>query len=126
EDARRLIEIGAPVERVHVSGNLKFEVKAPAKSAIVAAFADAIRSKEIGPVMVAGSTLEGEEAMLLEMFRQLQSQNPAALLVIAPRHPERFDQVAEMITSSGIPYQRRSRSVAANPITPGIFLLDSI
>ena len=71
EDARRLVQIGAPAERVQVSGNLKFEVKPPAKPAIVATFAAAMEREEIGPLLVAGSTLEGEEAMLLEMFRQV-------------------------------------------------------
>ncbi len=73
EDARRLIQMGAPEERVHVSGNLKFEVKPPAKPAILAQLKVAIEQEEIGPVLVAGSTLEGEEAMLLETFRQIAS-----------------------------------------------------
>ena len=72
EDARRLVQIGAPADRVHVSGNLKFEVKPPAKSELVSRFAAAVKREEIGPVLVAGSTLEGEEAMLLETFRQVR------------------------------------------------------
>jgi len=59
EDARRLIQIGAPQERVQVSGNLKFEVKPPAKSLLVAAFVDNIRRRDVGSVIAAGSTLEG-------------------------------------------------------------------
>ncbi len=70
EDARRLIQMGAPAERVQVSGNLKFEVKPPVRPAIAAAFAT-MKREEIGPLLVAGSTLEGEEAMLLDMFRQV-------------------------------------------------------
>ncbi len=126
EDARRLVEVGAPAEHVHAGGNLKFEVKAPARSAVVTAFADAIRREEIGPVMVAGSTLEGEETMLLQMFQQVRSQYATAVLALAPRHPERFDGVAEMIASSGMPYQRRSSWDAVSAIRPGIFLLDTI
>ena len=126
EDACRLMQIGAPPERVQVSGNLKFEVKKPEKSHIVAVFEEAVRRGEIGPVIVAGSTLEGEEAMLLDAFREVQWRHQSALLVLAPRHPERFDRVAEMISRSGMSYQRRSRWDGVSSIAPGIFLLDSI
>ena len=126
EDGRRLVRIGAFPERVQVSGNLKFEVKMPEKCHIVAAFAEAVRREEVRPVIVAGSTLEGEEAMLLDVFREVQSRYRSALLVLAPRHPERFDRVAEMISRSSMPYQRRSRWDGASSIAPGVFLLDSI
>ena len=126
EDARRLVEMGAPAERVHVSGNLKFEVKPPAKSELVAQFAAAVQRNEIGPVLVAGSTLEGEEAMLLETFRQVASQYPRALLVLAPRHPERFEPVASLLAASGLRYERRSQWDGQKPIAGEIFLLDSI
>ncbi len=126
EDARRLIQIGAPSDRVEVSGNLKFEVKPPQKSRIVATVLDAVHRQEISPVIVAGSTLEGEETALLDVFRQLQSRYPNALLVLAPRHPERFDRVADLISSSGFPFQRRSSWNGGCPIARGIFLLDTI
>ena len=126
EDARRLVEIGARPDRVEISGNLKFEVKPPAKSPIVAAIKRAVQDKGVGPVIVAGSTLEPEEAAMLAVFRQVRERYAFALLVLAPRHPERFDRVAETIDSSGIPYLRRSRWDGASPITPGVFLLDTI
>ncbi|MGO9519826.1 MAG: 3-deoxy-D-manno-octulosonic acid transferase [Candidatus Korobacteraceae bacterium] len=126
EDARRLEQMGAPAERVHVSGNLKFEVKPPVKPAIVTQFAAALKRDEIGPVLVAGSTLQGEEAMLLETFRQVAARYPGALLVLAPRHPERFEPVASLLSSSGLRYERRSQWDGQKPITGGIFLLDSI
>jgi 3-deoxy-D-manno-octulosonic-acid transferase len=126
EDACRLVQIGAPAERVHVSGNLKFEVKPPAKSELVAQFAAAVRRDAIGPVLVTGSTLEGEEVMLLETFRQVVSRHPRALLVLAPRHPQRFEPVASLLESSAIRYQRRSQWDGQTPIAGGIFLLDSI
>lgn len=126
EDARRLTTIGAPAERVHVSGNLKFEVKPPAKSPIVPAFLQAIRTKSIGPVIVAGSTVAGEEYPLLSVYKQIQSRYRSALLVLAPRHPERFDHVAEAITSSGMRYERRSHWEDTTVLEPGVFLLDTI
>ena len=126
EDARRLIQIGALAERVHVSGNLKFEAKPPAEPAIVSSFAAALQREEVGPVLVAGSTLEGEEPMLLETFRQVVSRYPGALVVFAPRHPERFDVVASLLASSGLRSQRRSQWEGTKPIAGGVFLLDTI
>ncbi len=125
EDARRLVRMGAPAERVQVSGNLKFEVKPPVRPPIAAAFA-AIKSNDNGPLLVAGSTLGGEEAMLLETFRQVLSRHPKAVLVMAPRHPERFDVVASQLELSGLRYQRRSQWKEGRPIAGGVFLLDSI
>jgi 3-deoxy-D-manno-octulosonic-acid transferase len=125
EDARRLIRMGALAERIHVSGNLKFEVKPPAKPAIAAAFA-AMKREETGPLLVAGSTLDGEEAMLFDMFRQVVARYPNAVLLLAPRHPERFDTVASLLVSSGLRYQRRSQWTEERPIAGGVFLLDSI
>jgi 3-deoxy-D-manno-octulosonic-acid transferase len=117
--------MGAPAERVQVSGNLKFEVMPPLRPPIAAAF-DIMKREENGPLLVAGSTLDGEEAMLLEMFRQVLSRYPKAVLVLAPRHPERFDAVASLLELSGLGYQRRSQWKEAMPITGGVFLLDSI
>ena len=125
EDARRLIQMGAPAERVQVTGNLKFEVKPPLRPAIAAAFA-AMKGEETGPLLMAGSTLEGEEAMLLEMFRQVVVRYPNAVLLLAPRHPQRFDAVAALLESSNLRYQRRSQWKEELPIAGGVFLLDSI
>jgi 3-deoxy-D-manno-octulosonic-acid transferase len=126
EDASRLVQMGAPAEGVHVSGNLKFEVKSPAKPSIVETFRNALQREDIGPVIVAGSTLEGEEAMLLEMFRQVASRYPGALLVLAPRHPERFAAVASLQPASGLRWQQRSEWDGTKPIAGGVFLLDTI
>ena len=126
EDARRLVQIGALAERVHISGNLKFEVKLPAKSDIVGQFRNTIQRERIGPIIVAGSTLEGEDALLVEMFRSVVTEYPGALLVLAPRHPERFDAVADLLASSGIRYQRRSQWDGSEPMAGGVFLLDTI
>jgi 3-deoxy-D-manno-octulosonic-acid transferase len=123
EDARRLVQMGAPAERVHISGNLKFEVKPPVRPSIAAALG--IR-REQGPLLIAGSTLDGEEVLLLEMFRQVMARYSNALLLLAPRHPERFEVVASLLASSGLSYQRRSQWSDETPIASGVFLLDSI
>lgn len=126
EDARRLVQIGAPAERVQVSGNLKFEVTLSAKSDIVGQFRNTIQRETIGPVIVAGSTLDGEETMLLEMFRSVVTEYPGALLVLAPRHPERFKAVADLLAPSGSGFQRRSQWDSSKPIAGSVFLLDTI
>jgi 3-deoxy-D-manno-octulosonic-acid transferase len=126
DDAKRLVQIGAPSDRVQVSGNLKFEVKPHATAAIVEAFEGAVNREEIGPVIVAGSTLEGEEAMLVEMFRQVAARYPGALLVLAPRHPERFGAVVSLLASSRLRRQLRSEWDGAKAIAGGIFLVDTI
>jgi 3-deoxy-D-manno-octulosonic-acid transferase len=137
EDARRLVAIGAPGERVHVGGNLKFEAKPPARSKIHSWLADSIQRDGLGPVLVAGSTLEGEEAMVLEAFCVIRDRYPQTMLVLAPRHPERFDAVAALIVSSRLPFQRRSQiprnpndgssgAPAGSSMVGGILLLDSI
>lgn len=126
EDAKRLVQIGAPSDRVQVSGNLKFEVKRHAEPAIIGTFENAVDREEIGPLIVAGSTLDGEETMLLEMFRQVAARYPGALLVLAPRHPERFASVASLVASSGLRWQLRSEWDGSRAIAGGIFLLDTI
>ncbi len=126
EDARRLVQIGAPAERVHVGGNLKFEVKPAATTLFVEAFGSSVQRGGVGPLLVAGSTLEGEELMLLDCFRQVLAQFPDALLVLAPRHPERFASVASLLDASGVRWQRRS-SWEGQPFVAGeVLLLDTI
>jgi 3-deoxy-D-manno-octulosonic-acid transferase len=126
EDARRLVQIGAPKERVQVGGNLKFEVKPPERPQILDPFGAALRREEIGPVLVAGSTLDGEEAMLIDCIRQVVARYPGALMVLAPRHPERFETVAALLAGSGLRWQPRSQWDGQHPIAGGVFLLDSI
>ena len=126
EDLRRLVEIGAPEERVQVGGNLKFEVKPPCKTPFVEAFSAALLRDGIRPVVVAGSTLEGEEAMLLACFQRVAEQYPAAVMVLAPRHPERFAAVASLLEASGLPGQWRSHWDGQAAIGGQVFLLDTI
>jgi 3-deoxy-D-manno-octulosonic-acid transferase len=123
-DAERLRAIGAPTERVRVSGNLKFDIRQPAVAKVAEELRTAIPRNS--PVIVCGSTAEGEEEPVLQAFKQLQQKFPLAVMVLAPRHPERFDKVANLITSLGVAFVRRSSWSAACPITGGVFLLDSV
>lgn len=101
-DAQRLTALGA--RRVTVTGNIKFDV-APAPAAL--ALGEAFRAR-IGerPVLLAASTREGEEAPLLDAFAR--SAPPSALLMLVPRHPQRFDEVAGLVRARGLALQRRS------------------
>ncbi len=126
EDRRRLLEIGADPERVQVSGNLKFDLKAGEEALIVSKFRGEIQEKHIGPVLVCGSTVEGEEEIILRAFTALRAKYPRALLVLAPRHPERFEQVASLAVGGGFAFCRRSIWTSEQQLAPGLFLLDSI
>jgi 3-deoxy-D-manno-octulosonic-acid transferase len=125
EDARRLVEIGALRERVRVSGNLKFDVPPPAETALVAQLKEAFGQADAGPVLVCGSTMEGEEPLLMRGFENVLASHPGAVMVLAPRHPERFDKVAELLQQLGTKYWRRSEW-RGEPVSGGVFLLDSI
>ncbi len=108
-DAERLRELGVPAERVTVTGNLKYETPEPPSTPEVDA---AIRALAGGrPVLVAGSTMqEGtqvEEDAVLAAFRSAGG-GERALLVIAPRHPERWDDAAQRLAASGLAWARRS------------------
>ncbi len=89
-----------------VTGNLKFEMAVPAT---VQQLADSIRPYLQGrPVWVAGSTHDGEDEMLLQAFQQLRQQLPQLLLILVPRHPERFAAVEALIRQAALPYITRS------------------
>ena len=126
EDARRLVAIGARDQHVQVCGNLKFDAQRPAEAAIVASLRAALASADASPVIVAGSTVEGEEPLVLEAFRAVLRQFPAAVLMLAPRHPERFPAVAALLASSGLHFRLRTRWTEADSLTGGVLLLDSI
>ena len=126
-DAERLSAIGCIPERVHVAGNLKFDVRTATDSAATQLLREGAAGKRI---VVAGSTLEGEEEALLSIWPELIADHSDLLLVIAPRHPERFSAVAELLERSGFSWQRRSVWNAEPPQqklgTAQIVLLDSI
>ena len=125
EDAHRLEEIGASAERVRVTGNLKFDVPAPAAPAIVSSLRAAFQQAATGPVIVCGSTVDGEEPLLLQAFMNVLASHPHAVMILAPRHPERFAEVAELLEKLGIRFWRRSLW-SGDPIAGGILLIDRI
>jgi 3-deoxy-D-manno-octulosonic-acid transferase len=125
EDRKRLIEIGVSDSKVKVAGNLKFDVALPPAPEIVASLHESFRSSGAGPILVCGSTLEGEEGSLLSAFRNILGNHPRAVMILAPRHPERFTEVAEYVEKLGFRMWRRSLW-GGEPIASGVFLVDSI
>jgi 3-deoxy-D-manno-octulosonic-acid transferase len=126
EDANRLKAIGAPSGRVVFGGNLKFDVRSAEPAAITTTLRENLTSGT--RVLVCGSTLEGEEEILLDAFQQLRTTIPDCVMILAPRHPERFGRVAQLLKNRDQQNVRRSNWMKRPArIKPGtVVLLDSI
>ena len=124
-DEERLKDIGASPERVRVTGNLKFDIPAPAPPAIVESLRESIATSAAGPMLVCGSTVDGEEPLLLKAFENLLVQHPRAVMILAPRRPERFAVVAALLEQMSIRFRRRSEW-QGETLAGGVFLLDTI
>jgi 3-deoxy-D-manno-octulosonic-acid transferase len=125
EDKKRLIDIGAPAERVSVSGNLKFDAPLPAPPPVVASLRAAFEQAGTTPILVCGSTVEDEEPLLLQAFVNVLASHPKAAMILAPRHPERFDEVAKLLEDLGVHFWKRSLW-SGEPIVGGVLLVDTI
>jgi len=121
EDARRFASLGVPTGRITVTGDLKLEPSPPQELA-----SDLGVRLAATPLLVAGSTHEGEEAAALDAFAQVCAEGLAAALVLAPRHPERFERVARELDARSFPWQRRSTASAAPVASGEVLLLDSV
>ena len=125
EDQERLLEIGAAKTKVTVAGNLKFDVAPPPLPKIVASLRQEFTESGSEPVLVCGSTLEDEEGSLLSAFRNILVNHPKAVMILAPRHPERFAEVASLVEQLGFRMWRRSLW-SGEALAGGVFLVDSI
>jgi 3-deoxy-D-manno-octulosonic-acid transferase len=121
EDGRRLVSLGVPEERVRVTGNLKYEAAPPEIRRELESSILAMAGQR--PVLIAGSTMPGEEEEVLSAFREAGG-GEAALLLVAPRHPERWDAVARTVAAGGLRLARRSDLPARG--RPDVLLLDSL
>jgi 3-deoxy-D-manno-octulosonic-acid transferase len=106
-DAQRLIELGADARRVQVTGNLKFDTPIPAGLEDEAGLMRRGWGED-RPVLLGGSTHEGDEGPLLAAFTEVLQRHPRALLVLVPRHPERFQKAAQMVRASKLRLSLRS------------------
>ena len=125
EDSTRLQSIGAQAGRMQVTGNLKFDVSLPASPPMVESLRRSLASEGAGPVLVCGSTVEDEEPPLLKAFENLRVAHPRAVMILAPRHPERFDDVAILLKRLGMPSVRRSQW-RGETLAGGVLLVDTI
>jgi 3-deoxy-D-manno-octulosonic-acid transferase len=120
-DVERIRSLGAAADRVHVTGNVKYDLPDPPP------FGDAARVETLAagrPVLLAASTADPEEEVVLGAWSSL---DPRPLLVLAPRRPERFEPVASLVRRKGFPLVRRSEpAAAAAPDAGAVYLLDSI
>ena len=128
EDRRRLLALGVEEDRVTVTGNLKYETAEPPRTEALERALGALAAGR--PILVAGSTMKGEEEAVLDAFGGLGSGR--ALLILAPRHPERWSEVADLLERRGISTLRRSAMDLEQPpsprpeSTPEVVLLDSL
>ncbi|HEY0514483.1 MAG TPA: glycosyltransferase N-terminal domain-containing protein [Thermoanaerobaculia bacterium] len=121
QDRDRLLTLGIEPGRVAVTGNLKYESPEPARRPELEATLLALAGGR--PILLAGSTMAGEEAMVLDAFHAAAG-NGRALLVLAPRHPERWNEVDALLRSRGEDAVRRTALPASG--RPAVVLLDSL
>ena len=122
-DAERFVALGALKERVIVTGNIKFDLDVPETLPDESLALRAALGEERF-IWIAASTHEGEEEQILAVHQKLRVQNPQALLILVPRHPDRFDQVAKRCAREGV-VLRRSDASALDEKT-GIYLGDTM
>ena len=132
EDASRLLHLGADAGRVIVGGNLKYDLDEPAESPLSTWLAEELSRNHRQPVLVAGSVVANEEVQVLQAFAEVERQFPRALLILAPRKPDRFEEAARIVAEGNRVLVRRSK-IALNGAgnqalsAPGsVLLLDTV
>jgi 3-deoxy-D-manno-octulosonic-acid transferase len=122
EDARRIIALGAPSERVVVTGNLKADLTPPPADT---PWEELLDLREDTALWIAGSTHRGEEALVLDVFKRLEPRVPALRLLLAPRHPERAGEVERLVAERGLRPVRRSR-LPGEKADGSVVILDTV
>ena len=131
-DAERLVALGAPTERVVVTGNLKYDFAEPSENSVSAWVGRELANGTRGPVLIAGSVMANEEDAILRAFGDVEREYPRALLILAPRKPEQFERAASIISQAGRKLVRRSKILLNGSAAGGlselgsVFLLDSL
>ena len=127
EYADRLRQLGVPAERLTVTGSIKYDGALKER--------DTPQTRDLGrllacdggsPVWLAGSTHGPEESLVLGVFRRLRDRFPHLRLILVPRHPDRFEEVARLVEQSGLPFARRSRITGPLAESPAVVLLDTV
>ncbi len=123
-DASRFISLGASPDNVSIAGNIKFDLKLPASLLEQAEFTRQSLFLH-RPVWIAASTHEGEDEQVLSAFIKLRRNLPQALLVLVPRHPERFDKVASLCKQQKLNIIKRTDGIPCDEKT-NVFLLNTM
>lgn len=125
--AARFIDLGAAPDKVQVTGSIKFDGITPDRqNPQTQAFRELAGLVQDDVVWLAGSTQNGEEPIILEAFQAARQQVPGLKLLLVPRHPHRFDEVATYLDTQGISFQRRSHLTEAKQDEISILLIDSV
>jgi 3-deoxy-D-manno-octulosonic-acid transferase len=130
-DLERIRSLGAAPERSEVSGNLKYDLSLPdGLEEGLEIYRRWLRLTQTSYLVVAGSTMKGEEILVLSAFRELKKVSPHAQLLLAPRHPERFGEVEELLNRESFTFIKRSAFkpgvLASSNGAPEVILLDSM
>ncbi|HWN09584.1 MAG TPA: 3-deoxy-D-manno-octulosonic acid transferase [Pyrinomonadaceae bacterium] len=128
-DEKRLVALGMDPAKLFVTGNMKFDANSPSSidETLSAEFRDRFKFDEASPLIVAASTHAPEEQILLDALKRVASASGSKpRMLIAPRHPERFNEVADLIKSSGFRWTRRTAGPGPDDCLCEVILLDSI
>jgi 3-deoxy-D-manno-octulosonic-acid transferase len=131
ESAHRFRALGAPADRVHVTGSLKYDgAQTDRRNPRTESLRALAGITEEDIVFLAGSTQEPEEQIAIDIFRRLAPRHPQLRLILVPRHPERFDAVAKLLDGTKLAWQRRTSLAVEPPAEPGsvarILLVDTV
>jgi 3-deoxy-D-manno-octulosonic-acid transferase len=128
EDRSRIIEIGAPPERTGVAGNIKFDQVFPSLTReATAGLSGSLGLQGKETILIAGSTHQGEEEIFIQLFKDLRKAHPHLILILAPRHLDRLDEVEKLLRNEGLSWKRRaSLSGQDQKEISGVILLDTM
>lgn len=124
EERQRYIELGMEANGIHVTGSIKFDAQVPNTSA-TAYISELQKLLSHRPVWIAASTHAGEDEVMINVHQKILQQMPSAVLILAPRHPERSDDVLKLIDEAGLTVVKRSEEVMPDEEV-SVVLLDSI
>ena len=123
DDAQRMIEIGANADKTDVMGNLKFDISQNLTEKEIDKYKDELKT-EVFRLFIGASTHKGEDEIVLKAFNSLKNECNDAKLLLVPRHPQRYDEVSELLNNSGYKWGKRSKN--DNFIENDIILLDTM
>ena len=118
-----LVALGVEQSKVHAIGNIKFDMEVPSASAQIKGLRETLGITKDDTVIVAGSTHAGEEVIILDAYKELKDDFSGLKLIIAPRHPNRFDEVERIIKEAGFKTNRRSQCAGTKD---AVILLDTV